>query len=324
MSLLLRDITKKCVVMALFIRDDGQRFLLGDGDYEFNEGQLMFEPNELSNDIVELQGTDGVIITGQARRTSTQEFRGYIGDATTTPAVINTKRFELIKFFKIDHKYDVVYITNLTYKPANTTYPLCLIRHGGFLVEEPTSRLLRFGGAEYRVTMSFENPDYEYYAEDALGARRYILQYNFPSNSVNPLEREFQFYDSARDYSPIIIVTPNNSSYSTYGTYALSRLGIGWTDRDGNTRSLQMSSQPYLGNALEAYYTIDCINKTVVMTNKDGISFSYTNYFEGEFPEFQLNPNLSTQYMTLTINTMRANYTNVDYTLTVKANPLWQ
>ena len=41
----LDSITPQCFIMALFIRDDGERFLLGTGAYQFNKKQLHFAAN---------------------------------------------------------------------------------------------------------------------------------------------------------------------------------------------------------------------------------------------------------------------------------------
>ena len=60
----LADITTKCYILALIIRDDGERLLLGDGAYEFKDSQQHFQPNTYANDVVELQGTDGQMLAG--------------------------------------------------------------------------------------------------------------------------------------------------------------------------------------------------------------------------------------------------------------------
>ena len=64
----LADITTKCYILTLFIRDDGERFLLGSGAYEFKQNQLHFITNTVQSDLVEVQGNDGVLLAGQVRR----------------------------------------------------------------------------------------------------------------------------------------------------------------------------------------------------------------------------------------------------------------
>ena len=72
-------VTARCWILALFIRDDGERFLLGDGMYEFAEKQQHFQANEFANDVVEVQGNDGSLLAGQVRRSTAQAFDGYVG-----------------------------------------------------------------------------------------------------------------------------------------------------------------------------------------------------------------------------------------------------
>ena len=55
-----KDIKTMCYILTLFIRDDGERFLLGSGRYEFKEKQLHFSANTMANDVVEVQGNDGI------------------------------------------------------------------------------------------------------------------------------------------------------------------------------------------------------------------------------------------------------------------------
>ena len=48
----LDQIATKCFILALFIRDDGQRLLLGDGFYDFKSNLQHFQGNTIANDIV--------------------------------------------------------------------------------------------------------------------------------------------------------------------------------------------------------------------------------------------------------------------------------
>ena len=68
----LDQITTKCWILALFERDDGERFLLGDGWFDFKDSQQHFQPNTIASDIVELQGADGQLLAGQVRERNRQ------------------------------------------------------------------------------------------------------------------------------------------------------------------------------------------------------------------------------------------------------------
>ena len=106
----LSDIETKTYILALFIRDDGERFLLGSGAYEFKKDQLHFVANSYYNDVVEVQGNDGVFLAGQVRRPQTQTFEGYIGDASVLKQDVETYRKAFFAFFRKNFYYKVVYI----------------------------------------------------------------------------------------------------------------------------------------------------------------------------------------------------------------------
>lgn len=324
MSLIISDITPKCIVMVLFKRDDGERFLLGDGDYEFNSSQAQFEPDEIVNDVVELQGTDGQMITGQARRSASQTFKGYIGDQTTKPADLEEMRAKFVNFFLTDHKYEVVYITNLEYyptPPSADSIPMCLRRSGGYLTMSPTSQFLRFSGLEYEVSLAFEDVNYYYYMEDSsTGDMDYITKVTKSTGAVTNYDFTLNTNPSNRPYYPIIVVAPKNSSLNPYSYNRLDHILINWTDKDGVSRSMRVN-QAYSGDALEKEYVIDCLNKTVMMTNRNGQTFNYTGYTVGDFPILDL-PRSSTT--TLSFDIYRANYQALDCEITVKGNPIWQ
>ena len=78
----------KCYILSLFIRDDGERFVLGSGYYEFKDVQLHFQANTIANDVVEVQGNDGYLLAGQVRRPGTQVFDGYVADGTVAGGMI--------------------------------------------------------------------------------------------------------------------------------------------------------------------------------------------------------------------------------------------
>ena len=160
----LSDITAKAWILALFIRDDGQRFLLGDGWYDFKDSLQHFQPDNIANDVVELQGADGQLLAGQVRRSGTQEFDGYVGNASMTKATIETHRRDFLGFFRARHRYKVVYI-----------FPdgKAIQRQRGYLVEPPTVKETWQIFPEYHVALSFEDVPYYEYAENSSGQEIY-------------------------------------------------------------------------------------------------------------------------------------------------------
>jgi hypothetical protein len=160
----LDDIKTKCFILALFIRDDGERFLLGSGAYEFKDSQLHFVANAYKNDIVEVQGDDGLFLAGQVRRSEVQPFDGYIGDATVVKSDVEGYREEFIKFFRKDYYYTVVYIF-----PNGDA----IQRRKGFIVEAPEVKELYQFYPEYHIALNFEDINYYSYAEDEDGNERY-------------------------------------------------------------------------------------------------------------------------------------------------------
>lgn len=165
----LSDITAKAWILALFIRDDGQRILLGDGWYDFKDSLQHFQPDNIANDVVELQGADGQLLAGQVRRSGTQEFSGYVGDAATPQATVETRRRDFLGFFQVRHKYKVVYIF-----PDGSA----IQRQRGYLVEPATVQEMWQFFPEYHVALSFENVPYYEYAEDNDGNEIYAHTLN--------------------------------------------------------------------------------------------------------------------------------------------------
>lgn len=171
-----KGIETQCFIMALFIRNDGERFLLGDGMYEFKDGQKHFAANSISNTTIDVQGADGVLLAGQTRRAAKQSFNGYVGDATVTKENIEEARREFIAFFKtgIEYRYEVVYIF-----PNGSA----IKRQRGFLVDAPSVEEIWQIHPEYHVALNFEDVNYYTYNEDADGNELYgqsanILLYN--------------------------------------------------------------------------------------------------------------------------------------------------
>lgn len=160
----LDQIATKCFILALFIRDDGQRLLLGDGYYDFNQKLQHFQANTIANDIVEIQGDSGQLLAGQVMRSGTQKFEGYIGDATTNRQTIEQKRSDFMAFFRIKHFYKVIYIF-----PDGTA----IQRQRGYLTDAPTIPEIFQRFPEYSVALNFEDANYYEYAEDAEGNEIY-------------------------------------------------------------------------------------------------------------------------------------------------------
>lgn len=166
----------RCFIMALVIRSDGQRLLLGDGMYEFQKDQIHFAANTISNTVIDVQGADGVLLAGQTRRASSQEFNGYVGDATRTKQEIEKARRKFIAFFQSGQnvKYEIVYIF-----PDGSA----IKRQRGFLVNAPSVEELWQIHPEYHVALNFEDVNYYVYNEDENGNELYgqsanILLYN--------------------------------------------------------------------------------------------------------------------------------------------------
>lgn len=160
----LNEIDRKCFIMALFIRDDAKRLLLGSGAYEFKESQLHFAANSMTNDVVEVQGNDGYMLAGQVRRPTTQVFDGYIGDASVNKSEIEGFRREFFSFFQKNHFFTVVYLM------ADGT---AIQRRRGFIVDAPEVKELWQMFPEYHIGMNFEDVNYYRYSENASGEETY-------------------------------------------------------------------------------------------------------------------------------------------------------
>lgn len=156
-----------CYILALIKRDDGERLLLGSGFYEFSAGLKHFNPNQFANDVVELQGTDGQLLAGQVRRSTSQVFEGVIGDGTTSKQMVEQKRREFFLFFRKQHHYTVVYIM-----PDGTA----IKRDRGYITEAPAVQELYQFQPKWRVALAFEDVNYYSYAEDDQGQEIYSFE----------------------------------------------------------------------------------------------------------------------------------------------------
>lgn len=154
------SVSPEACILVLFKRDDNERILLGTGYYEFKDSQLQFAANTFVNDTVDVQGGDGTLLAGQVRRASTQEFDGYIGDATTAQNVVEAKRKDFFKFFRKGHFYEAIYVFK------NGT---AIKRQRGFIVDAPEVQEEWQIHPEYHVALSFEDVNYYEYLEDEEG-----------------------------------------------------------------------------------------------------------------------------------------------------------
>jgi hypothetical protein len=160
-------VNPKCYILALFVRDDGARFLLGDDPFEFKDNQLHFQQNTMANDVVEVQGNDGYLLAGQVRRPGTQVFDGYVCNGTNSKEEVEAKRRSFLQFFRRSHFYKVIYVF-----PNGTA----IQRKQGFLVDDPTVQELYQQYPEYHVALNFEDVNYYTYEEDDQGHEIYAKE----------------------------------------------------------------------------------------------------------------------------------------------------
>lgn len=160
-------VNPKCYILALFVRDDGARFLLGDDPFEFKDNQLHFQQNTMANDVVEVQGNDGYLLAGQVRRPGTQMFDGYVCNGTNSKEEVEVKRRAFLQFFRRSHFYKVIYVF-----PNGTA----IQRKQGFLVDDPTVQELYQQYPEYHVALNFEDVNYYTYEEDDQGHEIYAKE----------------------------------------------------------------------------------------------------------------------------------------------------
>lgn len=154
------SVRARSFILALFIRDDGERFLLGDNGFDFKDSQLHFSANTIENDEVAKQGVDGVMLAGQVRRASVQSFDGYVGDGSTLKEEVEQMRRDFIAFFAKGHHFRVIYID------CNRN---AWQRKGGYLVDAPEVKELWQIHPEYHVGLNFEDVNYYEYDENAEG-----------------------------------------------------------------------------------------------------------------------------------------------------------
>ena len=154
------SVQARSFILALFIRDDGERFLLGDNGFDFKDSQLHFAANTIENDEVAKQGTDGTMLAGQVRRSSVQEFDGYVGDAADPKVKIEQMRRDFIGFFAVGYHFRVIYVD------CNRN---AWQRKGGYIVDAPEVKELWQLHPEYHVGLNFEDVNYYSYDENEDG-----------------------------------------------------------------------------------------------------------------------------------------------------------
>lgn len=160
----IKGVDPQCYILALFVRDDGERFLLGSGAFTFKNKQMHFMANTIQNDAVEVQGADGYLLAGQVRRPGSQNFDGYVGGETATKEQVETNRRAFFSFFRKNYFYKVVYVF-----PNGTA----IQRKRGFLVDDPTVKELYQVDPEYHVALNFEDVNYYSYSENDEGEEIY-------------------------------------------------------------------------------------------------------------------------------------------------------
>ena len=165
------NVTTTGFILALFIRSDGQRFLLGDGDYTFAQKQLLFTASVMSNDVVQLQGSNGAMLAGQVRRPATQSFDGFIGDGTSSRNDVEIARRKFIAFFQQDYSYTVVYLDC----NGNASQQKL-----GYIVDSPEVKELYQIQPNYHVALAFEDVNYYEYAENPAGEEIYASSAMIP------------------------------------------------------------------------------------------------------------------------------------------------
>ena len=165
------NITTTGFILALFIRSDGERFLLGDGDYTFTNKQLLFTASLMTNDVVQLQGANGAMLAGQVRRPSTQSFDGFIGDSTSSRNDVEIARRKFIGFFQQNYSYTVVYLDC----NGNASQQKL-----GYIVDAPEVKELYQIQPNYHVALAFEDVNYYEYAEDEDGNETYASMAKIP------------------------------------------------------------------------------------------------------------------------------------------------
>lgn len=256
MQNILADITAQNWILALFIRDDGERFLLGTGAYEFKKSLQHFQPNTYANDVVELQGTDGQLLAGQVRRTASQPFDGYIADQTINQTETENRRRAFLMFFRKKHFYTVAYIL-----PNGTA----IQRRRGYITDAPAVAEMIQRWPEYHVALNFEDPNYYEYAEDEDGNPIYAheVELAIAGASVGGLvwDEDGVVWDGGIDWRTLQTV---QGSFINLDNAIDMRAPLSSVELLGNTTQDALSGKNLLGFPNKAQYTTNSLTISVV------------------------------------------------------------
>lgn len=274
---MITSVKSECWIIALFIRDDGERFVLGDGYYDFKEGQQHFAANSIDNTIINVQGGDGVYLAGQVKRATSQSFEGYVGDATTPKIDIEYYRRQFLAFFRTGFYYEVVYVF-----PNGTAVK----RQRGFLTDAPAVEEFWQIHPEYHVALNFEDPNYYSYGENDEGEETYgqsakIKLYNAVTGGF-PYDKKGLIWDSRG-----AICNPRLGGTTTLNIQSINTVFPVWTveglaDNPKLENLTTSSAIQYHGRvAIGQTLVIDMLNQTAmlngvnVLQNISGEWFSF-------------------------------------------------
>lgn len=172
-----KGVRQACFIQTLFIRDDGERLVLGNSAYEFKQAQKHFSANGLVSDTVDVHGGDGTLLVGQVRRASKQNFDGFVGTGGTSRLWVEELRRKFLSFFLPNQFYEVIYIF-----PDGSA----IKRQRGYIVDAAEVKELYQVIPEYHVALNFEDVNYYSYYEDDDGDEIYSQSATIvPSNNVS-------------------------------------------------------------------------------------------------------------------------------------------
>ena len=297
------DIITKCYILALIIRDDGERLLLGDGFYEFKEQLQHFQPNIFQNDVIELQGSDGQLLAGQVRRGATQSFDGFIADATISREATEEHRQRFLGFFLKKHHYKVVYVF-----PDGSA----IKRERGYIVDAPSVPEMFQRFPEFHVGLNFEDVNYYEYEEGEDGEEIFAHVQNIAIagyveggliwDNYGAVSNEITWVDYALKtttdgYAQItdgVLGAPinleqlfgNTTQFTTTGKNLFGASQASRTD-NGVTSSIS-DGIITLKNTTTASGTIGIGNQTIDYTPEGGDTYTFTIWLESGSATFTL------------------------------------
>lgn len=260
--------TPRAWIVALFKRSDGERFVLGDGFYEFKSGQQHFTANEYVNDTVDLQGADGTLLAGQVRRASSQDFDGYIGDATVPQSQIENRRRAFLRFFRKDYYYEVVYIF---------ADGRAIKRNNGFITDAPEVKELYQLSPEYHVSLNFEDVNYYEYLENDAGDEIYGHRVNVYSETTQEGGVDWDNVGAVWD-DVGVIWEAGNGRYNDVTVESVDLvypvITITAETKNPEFECLQTSTHlRYTGNVVEGQtLVIDCLRQTAKLNGTNVVS----------------------------------------------------